>query len=99
MKDEKRLLHWILIGSSGGQNRACILKELIKKPCNANELSKILNLHYKTIKHHLQVLQKNRLIISSSEEYNKFYFPSDLLENNIELFNEIWEKIWKKNIK
>jgi len=96
MKAEKRLLWWILIASSGGQNRARILKELIKNPCNANELSKILKLDYKTTRHHLEVLQKNRLIISSSEEYNKVYFPSDMLGNNIEIFNEIWVKIGKK---
>ena len=96
MKAEKRLFWWILIASSGGLNRARILKELIKKPCNANELSKILKLDYKTTRHHLEILQKNRLIVSSKEEYNKVYFPSNIIENNIELFNEIWVKIGKK---
>jgi predicted transcriptional regulator len=96
MKAEKRLFWWILIASSGGLNRARILKEIIKKPYNANELSKTLKLDYKTTRHHLDILQKNRLIISSNEEYNKVYFPSDMLENNIEIFNEIWAKIGKK---
>ena len=96
MKAVKRLLLWLLIGSSGGLNRARIIEKLFQKPCNANELSKVLNLDYKTTRHHLKILQKNHLIISSKEEYNKAYFPSDMLEENIDIFKEIWVRIGKK---
>ncbi len=96
MKAVKRLLWWILVGSSGGLNRGHILNLLLEKPCNANELSIVLKLDYKTVRHHLEVLQKNHLIISSPGEYGKVYFPSSMLEGNIELFIEIKGKIGKK---
>jgi len=99
MNAVKRLLWWLLAGSVGGINRGRILEELLQTPHNANELSKILELDYKTARHHLRVLEKNRLTTSTGDGYGKVYFPSDMLEENIELFREIWGRIGKKQIK
>ena len=95
MHGVKRLLWWLLAGSAGGYNRGRILEELFKQPHNANDLSKVLNLDYKTIRHHLGVLEKNNLVTFTGSGYGQMYFPSDLLENNLEIFNEIWGKIGK----
>jgi len=94
----KRLLWWLLAGSAGGVNRGRILEELFQTPHNANELAKVLSLDYKTIRHHLDVLEKNHLITSTGSGYGKTYFPSDLLETNTGLFQEIWGQIGKKQI-
>jgi len=96
MHGVKRLLWWLLAGSAGGINRGRILEELFKQPHNANDLSNILNLDYKTIRHHLKVLEKNNLVTSTGSGYGQMYFPSDLLENNLDVFYEIWGKIGKK---
>lgn len=58
MNAMKRLLWWLLAGSVGGVNRGRLLEELFRTPRNANELSKLLTLDYKTICHHLDVLEK-----------------------------------------
>jgi DNA-binding transcriptional ArsR family regulator len=97
MHGVKRLLWWLLAGSAGGLNRGRILDELFKQPHNANDLSKVLNLDYKTIRHHLRVLEKNNLITFTGQGYGQMYFPSDLIEKNKEKFDEIWSKIGKKN--
>ena len=96
MHGVKRLLWWLLAGSVGGYNRGRILEELFSHPRNANELSKVLNLDYKTVRHHLDVLEKNNLTMYTGSGYGKMYFPSDLLEKNEMFFNEIWDKIGKK---
>jgi len=96
MHGVKRLLWWLLGGSAGGFNRGRILEVLWDQPYNANELSKLLNLDYKTIRHHLDVLEKNNLITHTGSGYGKMFFPSDLLENNEAFFHEIWGKIGKK---
>jgi DNA-binding transcriptional ArsR family regulator len=96
MHGVKRLLWWLLSGSAGGLNRGRILETLFDQPHNANELSTILNLDYKTIRHHLDVLEKNNLATTTGSGYGKMYFPSDLLEKNEEMFREIWSKIGKK---
>jgi len=97
MRAVKKLLVWILASSVGGFNRARILQELIKKPRNANELATILDLNYKTTRHHIRVLEKNFLITSMGKGYGKIYFPSNLLEENMHLFKEIWEDLSKKD--
>ncbi|RLI66267.1 MAG: ArsR family transcriptional regulator [Candidatus Asgardarchaeum californiense] len=99
MNAVKRLLWWLLAGSTGGQNRGRLLEELFEQPHNANELAKVLNLDYKTIRHHIKLLEKNRLITSTGSGYGKIYFPSDLLEENKDVFIEIWERIGKNQIK
>lgn len=92
----KNVLWWLLANSLGGINRGRILEELFNSPHNANGLSKILKLEYKTTRYHLQVLEKNGLITSAGDKYGKTYFPSDMLRENVEHFREIWDKIGKK---
>ena len=95
MASVKNILWWLLANSLGGTNRGRILNELITKPQNANELSKNLNLEYKTARYHLKVLEENGLITSVGGGYGKTYFPSESLEENMDYFNEIWIKISK----
>jgi predicted transcriptional regulator len=92
----KNVLWWLLANSLGGLNRGRILHELLTTPHNANELSKILSLDYKTTRYHLQVLEENGLITSAGSGYGKTYFPSQSLEENLVYFREIWDKIGKK---
>ena len=92
----KNVLYWLLANSLGGLNRGRIIKELFKKPQNANELSKNLSLEYKTVRYHLKVLEENGLITSVGGGYGKTYFPSENLEENKVIFSEIWDEIGKK---
>ncbi len=92
----KRLLWWLLAGSKGGINRAKIIKEIHKRPYNANQLAEKLNLDYKTIRHHLRVLEKNNVITSSGsgeKKYGAMYFLTTSMEMNYDIFEEIWEQI------
>jgi len=95
----KRLLWWILAGSAGGMNRGRILEMLFDEPRNANEIAKILDLDYKTVRHHLKVLERNNLVVATGSGYGKLYFPSDLLEKHRDFFEEIWGRIGKKKIR
>ncbi len=98
MNPIKKILWWLLAGTVGGLNRGRIIEMLANKPMNANELSKKLGLDYKTVRHHLKILEKNSLITSIGEGYAKVYFISELLEQNMKYFYEIWEKIGKNKI-
>jgi len=92
----KNVLYWLIANSLGGHNRGKILMELFKKPQNANELSKNLNIEYKTVRYHLKVLEENKIITSVGGGYGQTYFPSEDLEANKQYFNEIWDEIGKK---
>jgi predicted transcriptional regulator len=92
----KNVLYWLIANSLGGFNRGRIILELFNKPQNANELSRNLNVEYKTVRYHLKVLEENRLITSVGGGYGKTYFPSEEINENKHIFNEIWDKIGKK---
>jgi DNA-binding transcriptional ArsR family regulator len=92
----KYLLGWLIAGTRGGVTRAKMIKALRETPRNANQLANLLEMDYRTIRHHLKILQKNRLITSAGEGYGTTYFLSPTMEENYALFEEIVNKIWKK---
>jgi DNA-binding transcriptional ArsR family regulator len=92
----KYLLGWLIAGTRGGVTRAKIIETLNETPQNANQLANKLGMDYRTIRHHLEVLEKNRIITSSGEGYGTTYFLSPTMEENYALFEEILKKIWKK---
>ncbi|MEM3692508.1 MAG: winged helix-turn-helix domain-containing protein [Candidatus Bathyarchaeia archaeon] len=99
MSYPRRLLWYLLAGTKGGETRAEIIKALKERPYNANQLTKVLNLDYKTVKHHLNILMENRLITVEKEgRYGAVYILSDFMEENFHEFQLIWERIRvKKN--
>jgi len=92
----KYLLGWLIAGTRGGVTRAKIIQILKETPQNANQLANQLGMDYRTIRHHLAVLEKNRIITSAGEGYGITYFLSPAMEENYALFEEILNKIWKK---
>ena len=86
----KKLIWWVFAGSSGGPNRARIIKALNEKPYNAQQLAVKLDLNYKTIRHHLKILKENNMIVITGEnKYGTLYFLSTNMEENYNVLNEI----------
>ena len=93
----KNLIWYLIAGTRGGETRARVVELLSKNPSNANKISSELKLDYKTIRHHLNVLEKNNIIIQVNKgNYAAMYFLSEIMKQNIEIFNEIWERFGKK---
>jgi predicted transcriptional regulator len=92
----KNLLLWLIVGTKGGTTRIKIIETLQESPKNANQLTNFLDMDYKTIRHHLKVLQKNRIITSAGEKYGVTYFLTQEMEDNYAIFEEILGKFWKK---
>ncbi len=93
----KKLLWWLIAGSTGGPNRARIIMELRERPYNAHQIADKLNLNYKTVRHHLKVLEENNAIISSGKgKYGELYFLTDNMMENYDFFQDIWKELRKK---
>lgn len=58
----RSLLWYLLVGTRGGTNRYRILAELQTAPRNAHQLAQILEIDYRTIRHHLNLLEQNSLV-------------------------------------
>ena len=92
----KYLLGWLIAGTRGGPTRAKIIDSLKETPQNANQLATTLKMDYKTMRHHIEVLEKNKIITSVGDRYASTYFLSQITEDNYFLFEEIVKKIGKK---
>jgi DNA-binding transcriptional ArsR family regulator len=92
----KYLLGWLIAGTRGGATRAKIIKILKDTQQNANQLAKQLGMDYRTIRHHLKVLEKNKIITTVGEGYGVTYFLSPVMEDNYAVFEEILKRMWKK---
>jgi len=87
----------VIAGTRGGSSRARIILALKEQPKNASQLAKNLKLDYKTVRHHLDVLVENKLLVRVGDKYAATYFLSSELEYNYKTFKEICGKVEKKN--
>lgn len=87
------VLWYVLTGTRGGPNRARILRTLDHRPQNANQLAETLELDYKTVRHHLDVLEDNGVVTKSGEEYGAVYLPSDRAKKHWETVEEILDEV------
>ncbi|HLC60121.1 MAG TPA: winged helix-turn-helix domain-containing protein [Candidatus Nanoarchaeia archaeon] len=93
----KNLLWYLIAGTKGGETRGRIIELLDKNPHNANKIAEMLNLDYKTVRHHLQVLEKNNIITAVNKgNYGAVYFISEIMKANMGIFSGIWGRFGKK---
>ena len=63
---------------------------------NTNQLRIHLGLDYRTVKHHLEVLEDNELIYSMGNGYGSMFFLTPRIEEHMDDFDEIWDSISRK---
>mgnify|MGYP006284291675 CR=1 FL=1 len=62
--DEKEL-SYLILGSRGGVNRVKMIKLLEQRPYNINQMAKSLDLNYRTVQHHIDLLQDHGIVKKS----------------------------------
>lgn len=87
------VLWYVLTGTRGGKNRARILRALDERPRNANQLAEALDLDYKTVRHHLDVLCENDVLADSGDDYGAVYVLTDRTRAHWDTVEEILESI------
>lgn len=95
MDSFERLLWWLFAGSAGASTRATVLFAIREQPRNAQQLSQALNLDYTTVRHHLRVMEANRVVLTEGEKYGKVYFVSEAMESHWDRLREIQKKARK----
>jgi len=92
----ERLLWHLLVGTRGGLTRGRIIELLTDRPYNANALAEALGMDYKTIRHHLRVLERDHIVLPSKQEgYGVLYFITADFTRHLAAFRTIWEKVGK----
>lgn len=91
----RNLLLWLLVGSKGGGTRVKILRLVRRKPSNVYQIAKELNLNYRTVKYHLELMLEHGIVERVGEDYGAIYVLSEKVEkswNEIESLIEVNEK-------
>ena len=87
------ILWYVFASTRGGPTRAEIVRELQDRPRNANELAEVLEYDYTTIRHHLDVLQKNNVVKSTGDGYGDVYSFTDAVKAERETFEQIIDRV------
>jgi len=86
-------LWYVLTGTRGGKNRVRLLRSLAERPRNANQLAEDLDLDYKTVRHHLDVLMENGVVENSGEDYGAVYLPTGQVRQHWDTVENIFEQV------
>ena len=92
----KELFSSVFTGMSGRYTRMRIICAITEEPMNTLELSKKLEMDYKTIQHNIKVLESNSLIDREGEGYGDLFFPSDLISSNLPTLYKVIRKVEDK---
>ncbi len=95
-KQMKELFSTVFTGMGGRYTRLRIICAITEDPINSMELSKKLNLDYKTIQHNIDVLEKSNLIVRKGEGYGDIFFPSELISSNLPTLYSVIRKVESK---
>ena len=95
-KQTRKLLLYLFTSTRGGFTRLRIIMYLLDKPYNTHQLSKVFDLDYKAVHHHMKVLEKNNMVSKVGEKYGAIFHLSTFLEINIGALNEAIEKLDRK---
>ncbi len=95
-KQTRKLLLYLFTSTRGGFTRLRIIMHLLDQPYNTHQLAKVLDLDYKAVQHHMQVLEKNNMVSKIGEKYGAIFHLSNFLEININALDEAIDKLDKK---
>ncbi len=87
------VLWYVLTGTRGGANRVRLVRAIDERPRNANQLAEGLDLDYKTVRHHLDVLMDNGIVENSGDDYGAVYLLTDQTRQHWETVEKIMEKV------
>lgn len=86
--NDKELYH-LIAGRNGGRNTMRIIDEILDRPKNANQIANSLELDYKTVRFHLEIICDHDYLVCEKFNNRYSYFPSDKLISNLEEYNKI----------
>jgi predicted transcriptional regulator len=94
----KYLLEWLIVGSRGGATRIKIIEALKETAQNTKQLALMLNMSHNAVRHHLKILEKNKLITAAGKAHGVTYVLSQVVEENYSLVEMLLRQMSKGQI-
>ena len=79
----------LLLGRKGGKTTLRIMELLLIRPYNMNQLARKLNLEYKTINYHMDMIQEHKYVIKGEGNYGSLYYASPKLKKSLKELEQI----------
>ena len=76
-----------------------MLFSIREQPRNAQQLSQALGLDYTTVRHHLRVLETNKIVLTEGDKYGRVYFVSEGMESHWQVLEAILKRAPRKEPK
>ena len=95
-RQTSKLLFYLFTSTRGGFTRLKIIMLLLERPYNTHQLAKKLGLDYKAVQHHMEVLEKNNMVLKIGEKYGAIFHLSTFLEINIGALDMAIDKLNQK---
>ncbi|MFB5612348.1 MAG: ArsR/SmtB family transcription factor [Nitrosarchaeum sp.] len=95
-KQTSKLLFYLFTSTRGGYTRLRIIIQLLQRSYNTHQLAQELELDYKAVQHHMQVLEKNNMVLKIGEKYGAIFHISPFLEVNISALDLAIDKLDQK---
>lgn len=88
----EKMLYLLFAATQGGAMRTRIIEAIKEAPRNANQLREHLGVDYRTVTHHLKILERDNMVVSVGERYGRVYFLSTILEEYYPSFAKLAAK-------
>ncbi len=90
---QRKLLCYLITGTRGGKTRTLILRYLVDKPHNTNQLARAMKMDYKTIRHHLDVLIRHGIVAKEKDGYTNWYSLSKNAQDSLYLLEDDFKNL------
>lgn len=67
----EKVLYLLFAATAGGPMRTRIIEAIKEAPRNANQLREHLGVDYRTVTHHLKILEKDNMVVGVGEQYGR----------------------------
>ena len=85
----EKVLYLLFAATQGGAMRTRVIEAIREAPRNANQLREHLGVDYRTVTHHLKILEKDNMVVGVGERYGRVYFLSQVLEEYYPAFVKV----------
>ncbi len=86
---------YLVAGTKGGPMRLSVMRLVMRHPANAHQVSKALDIDYKTATYHLEKLVKAGWVARDAKRYGELYF-SQLTDEQKRVLEQIGNEFGKK---